>query len=96
VIRVERVDVEDSRPDGSLALLTDFHCLEDRAKLWPVICYSAQLSDAALDWLVNGGAITREQRGAWGSSRVGQGGLGRREEREAGIISTKGPRRSSA
>jgi hypothetical protein len=37
---------------------------EDRAKPWPVIqgCYAAQLSDAALDWLVNGGVITHEQR----------------------------------
>ncbi len=38
---------------------------EDLAKPWNVIqgCYAAQLSDAALDWLVNGGVITHEQRG---------------------------------
>jgi hypothetical protein len=38
---------------------------EDRAKSWPVIqaCYAAQLSDAALAWLVNGGVVTHEQRG---------------------------------
>jgi hypothetical protein len=38
---------------------------EDRTKPWHVIqgCYAAQLSDAALEWLVNGGVITHEQRG---------------------------------
>jgi hypothetical protein len=38
---------------------------EDRAKPWPVIqgCYAAQISDAALNWLVGGGVITHEQRG---------------------------------
>jgi hypothetical protein len=38
---------------------------EDRAEPWPVIqgCYAAQLSDAALDWLINGGLIAPEQRG---------------------------------
>jgi hypothetical protein len=37
---------------------------EDRGKPWQVIqgCYAAQLSDAALDWLVNGGVIAHEQR----------------------------------
>jgi hypothetical protein len=42
---------------------------EDRAKPWPVIqgCYAAQLSDAALDWLVNGGVIAHEQRGDAGA-----------------------------
>jgi hypothetical protein len=42
---------------------------EDRAKPWPVIqaCYDAQLSDAALDWLVNGGVIAHEQRGDVGA-----------------------------
>ena len=36
-----------------------------KAKPWPVVqgCYAALLSDAALDWLVNGGVITREERG---------------------------------
>ena len=36
-----------------------------RADPWPVIqaCYAAQLSDAALAWLVNSGVIAREQRG---------------------------------
>ena len=38
---------------------------EDRAEPWPVIqgCYAAQLSDAALDWLIKGGVIVAEQRG---------------------------------
>jgi hypothetical protein len=37
---------------------------EDHAKPWQVIqgCYAAQLSDAALEWLVNGRVITPEQR----------------------------------
>ena len=37
---------------------------EDRVKAWPVIqaCYGAELSDAALDWLINGDVITREHR----------------------------------
>jgi hypothetical protein len=38
---------------------------EDRAEPWQVIqaCYAAQLSDAALDWLINGGLIAPEQHG---------------------------------
>jgi hypothetical protein len=38
---------------------------EDRGKPWPVIqaCYAAQLSDAALERLINDGLIKREQRG---------------------------------
>jgi hypothetical protein len=38
---------------------------EERAEPWAVIqgCYASQLSDAALDRLVNGGGITHEQRG---------------------------------
>jgi hypothetical protein len=42
---------------------------QDRTKPWSVIqaCYAAQLSDAALDWLVNGGVITPEQRGDAGA-----------------------------
>jgi len=38
---------------------------EDRAEPWAVIqaCYAAELSDAALDWLIKGGVITGEQRG---------------------------------
>ena len=38
---------------------------EDRAEPWPVIqgCYAAQLSDAALNWLIKRGVITPEQRG---------------------------------
>ena len=37
---------------------------EDRVKAWPVIqaCYAAELSDAALDWLINGDVITRGHR----------------------------------
>jgi hypothetical protein len=39
--------------------------VEHRAKALPAIqgYYAAQLSNAALDWLINGGVITREQRG---------------------------------
>jgi hypothetical protein len=39
--------------------------MEDRANAWLAIqgCYAAQLSDVALDWLINGGVITYEQRG---------------------------------
>jgi hypothetical protein len=42
---------------------------EDRAEPWPVIqaCYAAQLSDAALDGLVNGAVITHDQRGDAGA-----------------------------
>ena len=38
---------------------------DDRADWWAVIqaCYAVQLSDVALNWLTNGGMITREQRG---------------------------------
>jgi hypothetical protein len=38
---------------------------EDRTDWWAVVqaCYAAQLSDVVLDWLTNGGVITREQRG---------------------------------
>jgi hypothetical protein len=38
---------------------------EERAEPWAVIqgCYASQLSDAALDRLVNDGVITHEQRG---------------------------------
>jgi hypothetical protein len=38
---------------------------EDRANPWPVVqgCYSAFLSDAALEWLIKGGVITEDQRG---------------------------------
>jgi hypothetical protein len=38
---------------------------EDRVEPWPVIqaCYAAQLSDKALDWLLNNGVITPGQRG---------------------------------
>ncbi len=37
---------------------------EERAKPWTVIqaCYAAQLSAAALDWLISDGVITRDQR----------------------------------
>jgi hypothetical protein len=42
---------------------------EERAEPWSVIqgCYASQLSDAALDRLVNGGVITHEQRGDAGA-----------------------------
>jgi hypothetical protein len=37
---------------------------EDRAKAWSVVqaCYAAQLTDAALDWLIDGGVIEKQQR----------------------------------
>jgi hypothetical protein len=54
-------------PEANIQNAISRHLLrvEDRAKAWPAIqgCYAAQLSDAALDWLVNGGVITHEQRG---------------------------------
>ena len=39
--------------------------VENRAEPWPVIegCHAAQLSDAALAWLVKGKVIAHEQRG---------------------------------
>jgi hypothetical protein len=42
---------------------------EERAEPWSVIqgCYASQLSDAALDRLVNGGVITQEHRGDAGA-----------------------------
>ena len=42
---------------------------EEGAEPWAVIqgCYASQLSDAALDRLVNGGVITHEQRGNAGA-----------------------------
>ena len=42
---------------------------EERAEPWAVIqgCYASQLSDAALDRLVNAGVITHEQRGNAGA-----------------------------
>ena len=57
-VPVPEAAIEDAVARGLLAA-------EDRAEPWPVIqgCYAAQLSDAALAWLVNGGVITREQRG---------------------------------
>jgi len=38
---------------------------EDRTKPWSVLqaCYSAQLTDRALDWLIDRGVIRQEQRG---------------------------------
>jgi hypothetical protein len=36
----------------------------ESAKPWDVIqaCYAAQVSDAALDWLIGAGIVTREER----------------------------------
>jgi hypothetical protein len=50
---------------GRSALIREMLKPEDRANAWPVIqgCYAAQLSDAALRWLINGGVITEDQRG---------------------------------
>jgi len=43
--------------------------LEECTKPWTVIqaCYAAQLSDAALDWLIRKEILTREQRGDAGA-----------------------------
>jgi hypothetical protein len=42
---------------------------EECAKPWTVIqaCHAAQLSDAALDWLIGKEILTREQRGDAGA-----------------------------
>jgi hypothetical protein len=47
-----------------MALIRELLKPEDRANAWPAIqgCYAAQLSDAALRWLINGGVITEDQR----------------------------------
>jgi hypothetical protein len=54
-------------PETNIESAISRHLLrvEDRANAWLAIqgCYAAQLSDAALDWLINGGVITHEQRG---------------------------------
>jgi hypothetical protein len=42
---------------------------EDNRKSWPVVqaCYAAQLSDAALERLINGGIIAPDERGDAGA-----------------------------
>ena len=61
-VRVLKVEVPERFIEAAIArgLLKT----QDRAEAWPVIqgCYAAQLSDAALDWLVNGEMITQDQR----------------------------------
>lgn len=62
-VRVLKLELPEHFIDAAIArgLLNP----EDRAEAWPVIqgCYASLLSDATLDWLVNGKVITREQRG---------------------------------
>jgi hypothetical protein len=58
--------------DGDRARDSDRGCrhswllaAQDRAEPWSVIqsCYAAQLSEAALEWLIKAGVIKPEQRG---------------------------------
>jgi hypothetical protein len=57
-VRVPDTVIENAVARGLLAE-------EDRVEPWPVVqsCYAAQLSDAALEWLISRGVIKREQRG---------------------------------
>ncbi len=57
-VTVPETAIEDAVTRGLLAA-------QNRAELWPVVqsCYAAQLSDAALEWLISRGVIKREQRG---------------------------------
>ena len=57
-VTVPETVIEDAVTRGLLAA-------QDRAAPWSVVqsCYAAQLSDAALEWLINSGVIKREQRG---------------------------------
>jgi len=57
-VEVPEATIEEARARGLLPP-------QERTKAWKVIqsCYAAQLSDAVLDWLINRGVITREQRG---------------------------------
>jgi len=62
-LRLFTVEVPELRIDEAIArgLLSP----EYRAEPWPVLqgCYASFLGDKALDWLINGGVITPEQRG---------------------------------
>ena len=62
-LRLFTVPVPETVIEGAIA--RGLLAAEDRAEPWPVIqgCYAAQLSDAALDWLIKGGVIVAEQRG---------------------------------
>jgi len=78
-LRLFTVEVPELRIDEAIArgLLSP----EYRAEPWPVLqgCYASFLGDKALDWLINGGVITPEQRGdaaailrMWGRPAGGQ------------------------
>jgi len=62
-LRLFNVEVPEPRIDEAIArrLLSP----QDRNDAWAVLQagYASMLSDKALDWLINGGVITREQRG---------------------------------
>jgi len=62
-LRLFSVEVPEPRIDEAIArrLLSP----QDRNDAWAVLQagYASMLSDKALDWLINGGVITREQRG---------------------------------
>jgi hypothetical protein len=66
-LRLFTVPVPETVIEGAIA--RGLLAAEDRAEPWPVIqgCYAAQLSDQALDWLINGGVITPQQRGDAGA-----------------------------
>jgi hypothetical protein len=57
-VTVPETVIEDAVTRGLLAA-------QDRAEPWSVIqsCYAAQLSEAALEWLIKAGVIKPEQRG---------------------------------
>ena len=65
VVRTCLFTVELPEANIENALIRELLKPEDRANAWPAIqgCYAAQLSDAALRWLINGGVITEDQRG---------------------------------
>jgi hypothetical protein len=66
-LRLFTVPVPDTVIENAIA--RGLVAAKDRAEPWPVVqaCYAAQLSDAALDWLVHGGVIAHEQRGDAGA-----------------------------
>jgi hypothetical protein len=62
-LRLFTIEVSEDLIDEALA--RDLLKPEDRTDWWAVVqaCYAVQLSDVALDRLINSGLITREQRG---------------------------------
>jgi len=61
-VEVPEATIEEARARGLLKP-------EDNGKRWPVIqaCYAAQLSDAALERLINAGVIAPDERGDAGA-----------------------------